>query len=304
MTSQTELEIVGRHMVVPKVRDQFEAQEEAMQGVGDECDGYVEEGWEPVDEAEGFTAVTPCTTVWVPAIESQVAPGDEPAELNENERRRIAEEAGYVGEGDVEHGQVTHAHGDLALEQLELMVRNQLGECDQESRLQCLETVVLSPIEGSLAAQDGEEDKGDEPSDDVGEDDDDECKANQLNRAPYSLQVSAGKWERHCCDDKLNEARLTEGRCEKGPRVPEADARDDDQPWKGDCRVCSRECDDMETLFCSCDSEDCDECGENEDKDGENASCYWDRSQAACDVDDGHRGAFVARWRVSLKAAG
>lgn len=59
---------------------------------------------EPIDEGKGFRSVPSNPIISFSCLEeSEVDPRDQPAELNENERGSISQNAYYVGKGHVEH---------------------------------------------------------------------------------------------------------------------------------------------------------------------------------------------------------
>lgn len=63
------------------------------------------EGREPAAESECLGAITTELATLVELDESEVEPRDEPAELDEDVGRLVADEAGDVRDGDVEHGE-------------------------------------------------------------------------------------------------------------------------------------------------------------------------------------------------------
>ena len=122
----------------------------------DELNRLVGERREPVDECEGLAAVA-LETGFVDFEESQIGPGNEPSELNQDPWRGVADEAHDVADSDIEHGHVFDSELDGAAEDLHLMLRNELRECDQEGGLQCLQSMELNAPDEHLFAKDAKQ---------------------------------------------------------------------------------------------------------------------------------------------------
>lgn len=226
--------------------DEVDAGGEGVHVVCDDRDVWPDNRGEPVLECKGLAPIaSEETAVGRGFEETEVDPGDEESELDEHKGGGAEEDDEDVGDEEVDAGEGLDTKLNLAQE-LHLMLRDKLGERDEEADLEPGHAVVRQAIPTHVSAQAsrlhvqcvfGSKEEPDDPAeakgDEVGADDGDAAEAEELACAPYALEVPAGEGEGDGGDECVDEAELDKGGGEEDPGILPAVCGDEEEPGEG-----------------------------------------------------------------------
>lgn len=151
--------------------------------------GGVQEGREPGDEGESVAPIAVGNAIdrvdRSLFVESEVDPTDEPSELDQDPGILEPNDTQDGGKGEVGHRESLDPYSNNS-HQLDIVLRDELGECDQEANLKSCLSMVWHGQEGGKTEQ-KEFDPVKSKRNNVGETDSDHDELEDFDAPPYSF---------------------------------------------------------------------------------------------------------------------